>query len=182
MKRLEASDESLAVLAQNGDEEALEILLERYKPLARKLAQRYFIRGGDPDDVIQEAMIGLFKAVQSFDGAGVYPFAALAQKSCERSIIDAVRRADTEKNSFLNDSVPLDEQALADLFPEEEEMEATVEVLLAKWKEHLSEREFRILELRLQGLSYKEIALRLAVSPKSVDNALQRIRKKLQDF
>lgn len=187
MTERDPSDETLAVMAQNGDEDALERLLERYKPLVRKLAQRYFIRGADRDDVIQEAMIGLFKAVHSFNRDQGYPFAALAKKSCEMSIIDAVRRADTQKNSFLNDSLSLDEYQLTnDQLMDEQGSEAeqglNEESVVEEWRKLLSKREFQILQKRLQGRSYKEIAEELQITTKSVDNALQRIRRKIQKF
>lgn len=190
MKDREAlADEALALKAKAGDEEALEILLERYKPLVRKLAGKYFIRGADRDDVIQEAMIGLFKAARSYDPESGFRFAALAAISSERSIIDAVRKAETKKNSLLNDSLPLEEFALSseeaagvssdlDISGKQVSDEYLVQGLL----EILSAQELTIMRLRVKGLSYKDIAGQLQISTKSVDNTLQRIRAKLKDY
>lgn len=190
------ADEILVRQANAGDEEALEELLNRYKPLMRSLANRYYIRGGDHDDVIQEAMIGLFKAVRNFRPEAGLSFAAAASRLSEQSIIDAVRKAEAKKNSILNDSLSLDyyypnaEEAAGrapdlPLPAQKSDMEADLEaesaMTLEKVKSQLSEHEYEIMLLRLEGLSYRAIAAKLDLeNTKSVDNALQRIRRKLR--
>ncbi len=195
MRHAEMKDEDLALKARAGDEDALECLLERYKPLMRSLAGRYYIRGADNDDVIQEAMIGLFKAVQSYDPASGLSFSAVVSRRSEQEIIDAIRKAEAGKHSILNDSLSLEHY-----YPKSEEeamrlsgtaqkparstTEAEEEILqtLRSLKEKLSDLEYKILRLRLKGLSYREIAERLELkNSKSVDNALQRVRRKLRD-
>lgn len=189
MSEEKVSDEVLAARAKAGDEEALEKLLERYKPLMRSLAGRYFIRGGDHNDVIQEAMIGLFKAVQTYDPEAGLLFRVAAAKSSEQAIIDAVRKAETKKNRLLNDSLSLDEypQSGAETLkmpPEAEQKTLHAEEdarTLAEIKDRLSAYEYEIMLLRLEGLSYQEIADKLHLNnAKSVDNALQRVRRKLR--
>ncbi len=175
------SDEALVQLSRDGLEEALEILLDRYKPLAKSLASRFFIQGADRDDAVQEAMIGLFKAVRTFDPTRQIPFAALAKVSCERTLIDAVRKADTGRNRLLNESVPL-ESDVPESVPDENAVSSSVTArdLLDELAGNLSEREHEVLRYRLQNKSYREIAELCKISPKSVDNALQRIRLKLR--
>lgn len=186
----EADDEYLAGLAKNGDEEALERLLARYKPLMRSLAARYFIRGGDHDDVVQEAMIGLFKAVQSFDPGEGARFAAVAARRSEQAIIDAVRKAEAKKNSILNESVSLENYVPstgdewlggAEPEPRAEESETNLARALEGLELKLSPLELNVLKMRLKDKSYREIAETLEVSTKAVDNALQRIRLKLKE-
>lgn len=183
------SDERLAVLAKSGDEEALEYLLERYKPLMRSLSLRYFIRGADRDDVVQEAMIALFKTVQNYDPDEGFSFAAAAARRSEQAVIDAIRKAEAKKNKILNDSVSLENYEpgqdelgrLAAAFEFPERNAAELAEKLKQIQKLLSPMEYEVFFRRLKGLSYQEIAADLGSDTKAVDNALQRIRNKMKN-
>lgn len=179
MRNPDSTDEELVIQAKDGNETALETLLERYKPLILSQAAKYFIKGADRDDVIQEAMIGMFKAVQSFNPNHKIAFAAVAKRSVDSTLIDAIRKAETLKNMPLNNSLPLDEHSslleekIDRALPEDTMMSIEVDLPVK-----LSALEREILTLRLQDYSYQEIAKRLELTVKSVDNAIQRIRTK----
>ena len=178
------SDESLALAAQQGDKAAAEELLRRYKNVVRGVARSFFLAGGDAEDLAQEGMIGLYRAVTDFKEGGL-SFKNFAYLCIQRRIIGAVRSAARLKNAPLNRAVPLppeneaegalyaaeDPEAL--LIGDEERSE-----FLEKLRGALSPAEYRALTLYMEGLSIAEIAARERRSEKSADNAVQRTKRK----
>lgn len=179
------NDEELIELAKLGEDKYLEILLERYKPLILSLANRYFIRGQDRDDVIQEAMIALFKSIQAFDAEKQTSFAAFVKTTTQNHMIDSIRKSEAKNNRVLSDAVSIenmkffieDEQA-EDFGIHEEELQDLLSN--ESFKAIFSDLEWQVLNLRLFKLSYNDIAKELDVKEKVVDNALQRIKQKLK--
>ncbi|MGH2787454.1 MAG: RNA polymerase sporulation sigma factor SigH [Actinomycetota bacterium] len=190
-------DEDLVALAKEGSEQAIEILLARYRHYARAKSRMYFLAGADREDVVQEGMIGLFKAVRDFRSDKNTAFRAFAELCITRQIITAIKSATRQKhlplNSYVSLSKPMsthpdDEQAFvgmlevrsaadpADLVVSAEEIDA-MNVSVA---EVLSDLEREVLHLYMDGKSYQEIADRLGRHVKSIDNALQRIKRKLE--
>lgn len=181
------SDEELIELAKLGEDKYLEILLERYKPLVLSLANRYFIRGQDRDDVIQEAMIALFKSIQAFDVEKQTSFAAFVKTTTQNHLIDSIRKSEAKNNRVLNDAVSIENMKF---FIEDEQTEdfgiheEELQDLLSNesFKSNFSDLEWQVLNLRLFKLSYNDIAKKLDVKEKVVDNALQRIKQKLKNI
>ena len=189
MKREEyaaLSDEQLAVLAKT-DGVALETLIERYKKAVKSSARQYFLAGGEEDDLIQEGSIGLFKAITTFDGTS--PFKAYAFRCIKSGIISVVRKSTSGKSRPLNYYVPIcvgDDEDKNSLIkgeisdPEEEYINSeAAKEFMERVKAALSGYEYEILRFYLDGYSYEEIADLQAKNVKSVDNAVQRIRKKI---
>ncbi|MGX8702917.1 MAG: sigma-70 family RNA polymerase sigma factor [Lachnospiraceae bacterium] len=186
------TDEELICLFRSGDASAMETLMEKYKPLARSRASLRYLSGGDADDLLQEGMIGLYRAIQDFDPekAGESTFFSFARLCIDRQILKAIERTRTLGNLAMNGSVPLTEEELeehlrqmnaAERDPEHILLdEENRDELLAKIRAALTPTERKVLELRLADYGYREIAQILGRTPKSVDNALQRIRKKSQ--
>ena len=186
--------EKLIEKAQNGDEEAIEKLLSNYKPLVNKIARSYFLTGGDIEDLVQEGMIGLYKAIKTFKKEKTASFLTYAGTCIKNQIQTAVRIASSEKNMILSTAVPIDSKTNFD--DEEEEIEIVLPSPLPKPDEKvenkenfaqitkkivkaLSPLELKILIFYLKGFSYSEIAQQNNISKKSVDNALSRIKNKL---
>lgn len=193
----EYTDEQLAVLARNGEEEATDTLIRRYKAVVRSKAKLYFVAGSEADDVVQEGMIGLLKAVRSYEEGKNASFKTYADLCISRQIYTAMKHASTLKNSPLNNSVSIDntiddengEGTFAELFSasSEDEPESAL-IFKEKMKkledekgEFFSDFESRVLMGFLQGRNCAEIGEDMDKSPKSIDNALQRIRKKLEN-
>lgn len=181
------SDEELIELAKLGEDKYLEILLERYKPLVLSLANRYFIRGQDRDDVIQEAMIALFKSIQSFDVEKQTSFAAFVKTTTQNHLIDSIRKSEAKNNRVLNDAVSIEnmkffieDEQTEDFGIHEEELQDLLNS--ESFKSIFSDLEWQVLNLRLFKLSYNDIAKELDVKEKVVDNALQRIKQKLKNI
>lgn len=184
------SDESLCRLAASGDREAEETLAARYSRLVRICARPYFLAGGDSEDLIQEGMIGLLSAVRGFRPEEGVTFRAYAEVCIRNRIQSAVKTAAREKHRPLNASVSMDspsfDESIDTLLSDDpeglligrEEQKARMTAL----REKLSEFEKTVLTLYLNGLSCREIASQTARSPKSVDNAVQRIRRKAAPF
>ena len=189
------SDEKLVTLAVNGSNEAQEMILNKYKNFVRAKARTYFLVGADSDDIVQEGMIGLYKAVRDFKADKLSSFRAFADLCITRQIITAIKTATRNKHLPLNSYISLNkpiydddaEKTLMDIITEEtvcdpeelmlhKEAVASIEVKISK---ELSSFEKNVLELYLDGRSYQEIAEHLGKHVKSVDNALQRIKKKL---
>ncbi len=186
----EWTDEQLAVAAQEGDAAACELLLDRYKGMVREIARAYYLVGAEGDDVIQEGMIGLYKAVRGYDRERDASFSTFATLCVRRQIVSAVRSATRLKNSPLNDYISLSPQADHEerpAMPEEvapDPAEAFIQnesetLMREKLNRMLSDFEWQVLDLFLAGKAYKEIAEILARDTKAVDNALGRIRQKL---
>jgi RNA polymerase sporulation-specific sigma factor len=191
----ELDDLALVGRVRAGDERALEVLLGRYRNFARSKARSYFLAGSDREDVVQEGMIGLFKAIRDFDLTQDTPFRAFAELCISRQILTAIKTANRHKHQPLNSSVSLDapvhsesDRAVGDnliagtlsdpveLVISAEEIEAMRESL----RTGLTQLEGDVLKLYLDGKSYEEIASSLGNHVKSIDNALQRVKRKLQ--
>lgn len=191
----EFSDEELVKLSSSGDEFAMEFLISKYKNLARSKARIYFLVGADRDDIIQEGMIGLFKAVRDFDSDKFASFKSFAELCVKRQIITAIKTATRQKHIPLNSYVSLSkpvydedsERTLADTLLENistnpEHLfitKETFEDIEVKINSALSRFESQVLDMYLDGNSYQEIAIMMQRTPKSIDNALQRIKRKI---
>ncbi len=188
------SDNEIVRLAQSGDSSALEAVLLRYKPLVHKKSQPYYLAGGDDDDIVQEGLIGLYKAVMSFDEAKFPLFNVFAGVCIERRIISAVKKASRRKHSPLNSYISLstatDEDGGAvvndvisggnnpeEIFLERESFSG----LEDKINDALSPFEMNVLLCLVNGKSYKEAAEQLGKDVKAIDNAMQRIKRKLEE-
>ncbi len=194
----ELSDEDLAELSASGDKRATECILTRYKNLVRSKSRMYFLVGADKEDIIQEGMIGLFKAIRDFDRSKLASFKGFAELCVRRQIITAVKTATRQKHMPLNSYVSLsnpiydDEYegvsgelmwGFSELDPERLFIKKeNAEILGGKIEEVLSDLEKKVLAMYLEGMSYQEIATAMSRSPKSIDNALQRIKKKMEKF
>ncbi len=189
------SDEELAALAQSGNTGALEEIVGRYVNLVRSRAGSYFIPGAERDDIIQEGMIGLYKAVMEFDGNKSSSFGGFAAACVKNSIITAVKTAARKKNQPLNSYVSLTKESFdgggetlldimasgGDSNPEaiviDRENADGIEYTINK---ALSKLELQVLLEYLSGGSYADIAKRLGRDVKAIDNAIQRVKKKLE--
>ncbi len=189
------TDEQLALSAQT-DENALEFLIEKYKNFVLSKSRPYFLIGADKDDLIQEGMIGLYKAIKDYDEEKNASFKTFANLCITRQIITAVKASTRQKHIPLNSYLSLDKP----LFDEETDVtvgESMVSELYTEPEEQiihsedirnikqaidtvLTDMEKKALKLYLEGRSYKEISEILNKSPKSIDNALQRVKKKLE--
>jgi RNA polymerase sporulation-specific sigma factor len=177
------SDEELLRRLRAGEDFIEEYLLEKYKPFVKSKSRALFLVGGDREDLIQEGMIGLFKAIRDFDAANGAPFAAFAKLCVERQLYTAIEAAGRMKNAPLNGYISLSEEAdhLMDGGIEEAVIEKTsYQQLYDKVQSQLSAMENKVLELYLEGKDYTEIAKLLGKSDKSIDNALQRIKGKIK--
>jgi len=181
-------------MAAEGSNSAYEFMLLKYRNLVKTIARKYYIAGADNEDVIQEGKIGLFKAIRDFDDEGGSSFGTFARLCIERQIQTAVSGANRDKHKILNESVPLDsaagsEEAIAaesipagpkddpeDLILMRESISAVIELS----EKVLSPLEARVFRGLMGGKDYKDIASDLGKSPKSIDNAIQRIRRKIQ--
>jgi RNA polymerase sporulation-specific sigma factor len=190
------SDEELLAGARNGSDEALGTLLNRYRSFARAKARSYFLVGGEHEDIVQEGMIGLYKAIRDFDSGHATSFRSFAELCVTRQIITAVKTATRQKHAPLNSYVSFHrpvtgdedgERCVADVLPGEFHSDPAEIVisgermrgLQAHIEQALSELEAEVLRLYVSGKSYVEIAAVLQRHVKSIDNALQRIKRKL---
>ena len=182
-------DEALSDLARRGDRDAEEVLIKRYNRVVRQLARPYYLAGGDSDDLIQEGMIGLMCGVREYDGQRAASFRTFAEICIRNRLYSAVRAAARDKHTPLNQSVPLeipffDGQgaiygAMAGENPEDLIIgRERVQDALSDVRKQLSDFEAKILGYYLDGLTIREMAKAVSRSPKSVDNAVQRIRRK----
>ena len=182
-------DESLSDLARRGDRDAEEILVKRYNRLVRQLARPFYLAGGDSDDLIQEGMIGLICAVREYDGQRAASFRTFAEICIRNRLYSAVRAAARDKHTPLNQSVPLEMPffdgqsscfgAMAGENPEDLIIgRERVQDALSDVRKQLSDFQAKILGYYLDGLTIREMAKAVLRSPKSVDNAVQRIRRK----
>lgn len=188
------SDEELVKAAQSGDKSALETILERYKNLVYAKAKPYFIAGADEDDIVQEGFIGLYNAVKDFDGEKLPYFSVFAGVCVSRKILTAVKAATRQKHIPLNSYISLDNgnaegdspMAAAITAKGVSDPEAilidreNVDGIEYKINKALSKLELEVLLYYLRDMSYQEIAEVLGKDVKAVDNAIQRIRKKLE--
>ena len=188
------SDEDLIEEIRLGNLEAQNYLLQKYKSLVSVKSKRFFIVGAENDDIVQEGMIGLYKAIKSFDGGKDNSFKTFANICIERQLITAIKTSNRQKHIPLNTSFSLDNTAYEEnddvsimdilntnLVEDPLEMitkKENTKILEKKIDENLSKFEKKVLEKYLEGYSYESIASFLNTSAKSVDNAIQRIRKK----
>ena len=193
------TDEELIVDFRGGDTAIMDYLLEKYKPMVKKKAKAMYLLGGDSDDLIQEGMIGLFKAVRDYDSAQEASFGTFAQICVTRQLYSAIRASRRKKHLPLNSYISLyDNEEIS----EEKESELIQiqnvastnnpeDLVIHKESEdsfmnelegNLSELERKVLYLHLLGTDYRTIAKLLGKSPKAVDNALQRIKTKAEEL
>lgn len=191
-------DEEVVVDARNGDSMAQEHLIKKYKNFVRAKARSYFLIGADREDIIQEGMIGLFKAIRDFRSDKLSSFRAFAELCITRQIITAIKTATRQKHIPLNSYVSLNkpiydeesDRTLLDVLSgtkisDPEELIISREELghiETKIGEILSDLEWKVLMSYLQGKSYQEIAVDLDRHVKSIDNALQRVKRKLERY
>jgi len=186
------NDTALQALASEGDREAEERLAERYLRLVRACARPLFLAGGDSEDLIQEGTFGLLSAIRHYDPKSDASFKTFAEHCIKMRLLSAIKSASRLKHFPLNDGISLEQLseepgAHLSAFPEffrrtPEELvlaRESKEELYSAFLQCLSKFEIKVLDLYLDGLSYREIADRLGKSAKSIDNAVQRIRNKL---
>lgn len=191
------SDEDLAILAQGGDHAAEEALINRYRDFVRSRAHLYFIAGADSEDVMQEGMIGLFKAVKGYRGGNNASFKTFASLCVNRQIITAIKTASRIKHFPLNSSISLDvpageredgetiENILVSQSDSPEELMLVrdiIERIIINTPQFLSKFEQKVWSAYLSGKNYNIIADELGKSPKSIDNAIQRIKRKVEKY
>lgn len=190
----ETSDEGLVDMAKSGDKNALEYLITKYKELVNMKVSKYFIIGAEKEDIVQEGLIGLYKAIKSFSPDKQNSFKTFANMCIERQLITAIKSSNRQKHMPLNSYLSLNESAydndeetsLFDTFDShqiedpletitKQEYYKSVEIAIDK---SLSNFEKQVLNRYMKGESYIQIAERLDAPVKSIDNAIQRIRKK----
>ncbi|SHF47529.1 RNA polymerase, sigma 30 subunit, SigH [Caldanaerobius fijiensis DSM 17918] len=194
----EELDEDMVLKAQKGDKKAFEKLFNKYSGVVKAKARAYFLIGAEKEDIIQEGMIGLFKAIRDFKVDKLTSFRAFAEMCITRQIITAIKTATRQKHLPLNSYVSLNkpvyeeesERTLLDLIAEEKVCDPE-ELLISreeyrgiesKLNEILSDLESEVLSYYLQGKSYQEIAVGMDRHVKSIDNALQRVKRKLEKY
>jgi len=192
-------DRELVKMAQEGDLQAEEALMRRYKGTVKKRAHYYYMAGADEDDIVQEGMIGLLKAIRQYDVGKEASFSTFAGICIMRQIINAIRTADREKHKALNTSVSLsrpmsaengDNMVLADtlIAGSVENPEAllviqeVVDYIIHNVGNIFSDFEMQVLSEALKGNDYDKISLKLGKNRKSVDNAMQRVKKKIVEY
>ena len=191
-------DEKIVEMSHNGDSAAEEYLLDKYKNFVRSKARSYFLVGADHEDIVQEGMIGLYKAIRDYRPDKLSSFRAFAELCITRQIITAIKTATRQKHIPLNNYVSLNkplydeesDRTLLDVIIEgrtsdPEEMIINMENIgniRAKINEVLSGLEQEVLNAYLDGRSYQEIAESLGRHVKSIDNALQRVKRKLEKY
>ena len=194
----ETTDEEMVELAQQGEQFAVEFLVDKYKNFVRAKARSYFLIGADREDIIQEGMIGLFKAIRDYRGDKLTSFRAFAELCITRQIITAIKTATRQKHIPLNSYVSLNkpiydeesDRTLMDVIttsgitnPEEIIISREEFVFIEKkMGEILSSLEWKVLMSYLEGKSYQEISHDLKRHVKSIDNALQRVKRKLEKY
>jgi RNA polymerase sporulation-specific sigma factor len=187
------SDEELLALVRSDNRYAVEHLLARYRAFVEAKARSYFLSGADHEDVVQEGMIGLYKAIRDFRAGRMTRFRAFAEICVTRQIISAVKSAARRKHLPLNRYVSLDgpvgegEASLLETLPDVRSQEPVHSLLNRRLSDYLdqegrkelSELENRVIRSRLEGKSYEQVARELHCHPKSIDNALQRAKRKI---
>ncbi len=173
-------DNLLIKNAKNGDSESLDLLMKRYKPAVIKVAKKYFIIGADLNDVIQEGMIGLFNAYNNFDEKKNVQFKTFATLCINRQIITAVNSAYKKKIELLDDGEKGSYETTTYSPEDDIILNEEFEILKKEINKKLSSFEQVVLSNFLEDYSYEEIAEKLNLQKKSIDNALSRIRNKLQ--
>lgn len=194
----EMLDETIVEAARQGDDGAQEFLINKYKNFVRAKARSYFLIGADREDIIQEGMIGLYKAIRDFRNDKLASFRAFAELCITRQIITAIKTATRQKHIPLNSYISLNkpiydeesDRTLLDVLSgtkvtDPEELVISREEFVDiehKMGEFLSDLEWKVLMSYLDGRSYQEIARDLRRHVKSIDNALQRVKRKLERY
>jgi RNA polymerase sporulation-specific sigma factor len=190
-------DDELAVLAQGGDRQAQQVLIERYRRFARAKGRGYFLVGGDNEDIEQEALIGLYKAIRDYQVERQASFRAFAELCITRQIITAIKTATRQKHQPLNQYVSISgvrggddpsERSVEKLLDDHNVADPADEVVSGERMDGMRESmatllsglEVDVLRLYVEGRSYQEIGEELGRHVKSIDNALQRIKRKLE--
>ncbi len=179
------TDAELAAAYAGGSEGAFAVLADRYINLIRLLASKFRVSGSEPDDLAQEGMMGLMYAAKSYKSDGGASFKTYAALCVSRRLISLLKRSEGGRSRAMSDYISFDDKTIALLSsggdPEEMYIDKESLVLLtAAAEEILSEKEKQVLSLYMAGKSYSEIAAVMNINRKSVDNAMQRIRKKLK--
>ena len=195
----ELMDSELIELAGNGDSKAIDFVMAKYANLVRSKARPYFLIGGDKEDLIQEGMIGLFKAIRDYDLSKEASFKVFAEMCIMRQIISAIKAAGRQKHIPLNSSISLNKPVVT--FDEENE-KTLYDILIdtrinpeelfiaqdrfSRIENHiykiLTQLEKDVLDLYLEGKTYHEIGESLGCTKKAIDNALQRVKKKVEKY
>ncbi|OZU87230.1 RNA polymerase factor sigma-70 [Virgibacillus indicus] len=206
VKQLEGENDSLSILDDDellslihqGNSHALDFLIHKYRNFVRAKARTYFLIGADKEDIIQEGMIGLYKAIRDYNGDKLSSFKGFAELCVTRQIITAIKTATRQKHIPLNSYVSLDkpiydeesDRTLLDVIAGSKAIDPQ-ELLVNREKfgdmelklsELLSELEKKVLHLYLDGRTYQEISVELKRHVKSIDNALQRVKRKLEQL
>ncbi len=201
MKKYETiADETLIRKLREGETEIADFIVDKYKFIVRKKAKQMFLLGGENDDLIQEGMIGLFKAIRDYDLEQQMSFSSFADLCISRQMYTAIKLSQRQKHMPLNSyvslyevskqkedekQIPLIDQLQSDTTNNPEDLFLHKEyfhTIEQELKDRLSEFEGRVLHLHLMGEDYRAIAKLLNKSPKSIDNALQRIKQKVFDI
>ena len=189
------TDEELIEQLRLGDEKIVDFILDKYKPLVRKKANAMYLIGGDTDDLIQEGMIGLFKAIRDYNKEKESSFFHFAELCISRQLYTVVEAYNRKKHAPLNsyislysgtneDGVVLADSLTAAVTEDPEQLmidQENMVLFLEKVKERLSKMEAQVLDYYLTGLNYQQIAEKMEKSPKAIDNALQRIKVKIRN-
>lgn len=198
MEFAKMSENDIINLAQNKQDSAMEYLLEKYKPLVRQKTRKLFLIDGDKDDLIQEGMIGLFKAVRDYQAGKDAAFRTFADLCISRQLYSAIKKSNRLKNQPLNSCISI----YSDEFNDADELAGDRTVISSgsdnianpeaividresavdmqnQMFDKLSKMEREVLKRYLDGMTYQEIAADMEKSPKSIDNALQRIKGKI---
>lgn len=197
-KYMAFTDEQLVTMAQDGDEEAEEYIIRKYKDVVRSKAHLYFMVGADSEDIVQEGMIGIFKAIRSYNESKQASFRTFAEICINRQIITAIKRATRLKHSPLNLSVSLNKpiedndtvKTLAETLSSDSDSDPEALLLLKEELDYIegngadifSDLELRVWNEYLQGKTYTEIAEVIGKTPKAIDNAIQRTKRKLEVY
>ncbi|MCZ0703494.1 RNA polymerase sporulation-specific sigma factor [Natronobacillus azotifigens] len=192
-------DDELTSLVHLGNSQALDFLIKKYKTFVRAKARTYFLIGADHEDIMQEGMIGLYKAIRDYKGDKRSSFRAFAELCVTRQIITAIKTATRQKHIPLNSYVSLDkpiydeesERTLLDILADADTIDDPQDLIVnqekyddmeGKLAEVLSGLEREVLALYLDGRTYQEISVELQRHVKSIDNALQRVKRKLERY
>ena len=187
------NDENLAIKAQSGDEFSVNFLLKKYKSLVNKIARSYFLTDGDIEDILQEGMIGLYKAIMHFDVDKNASFKTFATTCIKHQLQSAIKVASSEKNKILSSAISFNDTSQDDddnefellipsslPTPDDKILEKErLQEIRKKIKKVLSNLEIKVLSLYLKGYNYNEISKISNINKKSIDNALTRIKNKL---
>lgn len=186
-EKWECSDEELIARLRDGQDEIMDYLMDKYKHLVRKKAKVMFLIGGDTDDLIQEGMIGLFKAIRDYRPEKESSFYHFAELCISRQMYTAIEASNRKKHAPLNSYVSLSEPEsggigeLLETSPEQMMIDReNVAQIKERIEKSLSDMEKKVLAYYMQGMNYVQIAEIMERSPKSIDNALQRIKNKLK--